>query len=78
MDMQQMLEEYAVRSVRQQWAFARDHGEWVIEGEKWYSSNARFASFLIVMAVTDPDAAPHARATQIIVPADTPGVDGSA
>lgn len=28
MDMQQMLEEYAVRSVRQQWAFARDHGEW--------------------------------------------------
>jgi hypothetical protein len=28
MDMQQMLEEYAVRNVRQQWAFARDHGEW--------------------------------------------------
>jgi acyl-CoA dehydrogenase len=27
------------------------------------------------MAVTDPDADPHARATQIIVPADTPGVD---
>jgi alkylation response protein AidB-like acyl-CoA dehydrogenase len=27
------------------------------------------------MAVTDPDAGPHARATQIIVPADTPGVD---
>jgi hypothetical protein len=28
MDMQQMLEEYAVRGVRQKWAFARDHGEW--------------------------------------------------
>jgi hypothetical protein len=28
MDMQQMLDEYAVRSVRQRWAFARDHGEW--------------------------------------------------
>ena len=28
MDMQQMLEEYEVRSVRQRWAFARDHGEW--------------------------------------------------
>jgi alkylation response protein AidB-like acyl-CoA dehydrogenase len=27
------------------------------------------------MAVTDPDAHPHSRATQIIVPADTPGVD---
>jgi acyl-CoA dehydrogenase len=28
-----------------------------------------------VMAVTDPDGPPHARATQILVPADTPGVD---
>ena len=28
MDVQQMLDEYAVRSVRQRWAFARDHGEW--------------------------------------------------
>ncbi|MYF50413.1 MAG: acyl-CoA dehydrogenase, partial [Gammaproteobacteria bacterium] len=30
--------------------------EWVINGEKWFSSNARYASFLIVMAVTDPEA----------------------
>ena len=29
---------------------------WVINGEKWFSSNAHLASFLIVMAVTDPDA----------------------
>ena len=33
----------------------RDGDEWVINGEKWFSSNARFASFFIVMAVTDPD-----------------------
>ena len=33
-----------------------DGDEWVINGEKWFSSNARYASFLIVMAVTDPDA----------------------
>ena len=32
-----------------------DGDEWVINGEKWFSSNARFAAFLIVMAVTDPD-----------------------
>ena len=32
------------------------------------------ADFLIVMAVTDPDARPHQRASMIIVPADTPGV----
>ena len=33
----------------------RDGDEWVINGEKWFSSNARFAEFLIVMAVTDPE-----------------------
>jgi acyl-CoA dehydrogenase len=53
----------------------RDGDEWVIDGHKWFSSGAQGAAFGIVMAVTDPDAAPHARATQIIVPADTPGVD---
>ena len=34
-----------------------DGDEWVINGEKWFSSHASFASFLIVLAVTDPDAA---------------------
>ena len=53
----------------------RDGDDWVIDGHKWFSSGADGAAFGIVMAVTDPDAGPHARATQIIVPADTPGVD---
>src|SRR6476659_6002553 len=53
----------------------RDGDEWVIDGHKWFSSGAEGAAFGIVMAVTDPDADPHGRATQIIVPADTPGVD---
>jgi acyl-CoA dehydrogenase len=53
----------------------RDGDEWVIDGHKWFSSGAEGAAFGIVMAVTDPDAHPHGRATQIIVPADTPGVD---
>ena len=53
----------------------RDGDEWVIDGHKWFSSGADGAAFGIVMAVSDPDASPHARATQIIVPADTPGVD---
>src|SRR6201989_3242627 len=44
----------------------RDGDEWVIEGEKWFSSNARFAEFFIVMAVTDPDAAPHARMSMLV------------
>jgi acyl-CoA dehydrogenase len=53
----------------------RDGDEWVIDGHKWFSSGAEGAAFGIVMAVTDPDADPHRRATQIIVPADTPGVE---
>jgi alkylation response protein AidB-like acyl-CoA dehydrogenase len=53
----------------------RDGDEWVIDGHKWFSSGAERAAFGIVMAVTDPDAEPHRRATQIVVPADTPGVE---
>jgi len=53
----------------------RDGDEWVIDGHKWFSSGADGAAFGIVMAVTAPDAHPHARATQIIVPADTHGVE---
>ena len=49
--------------------------EWVINGEKWFSSNARYASFLIVMAVTDPEAPPYQRMSMFIVPSDTPGID---
>jgi acyl-CoA dehydrogenase len=53
----------------------RDGDDWVIDGHKWFSSAADGAAFGIVMAVTDPDADAHTRATQILVPADTPGVD---
>src|SRR3954470_19606230 len=49
--------------------------DWVIDGHKWFSSGAEGAAFGIVMAVTDPEAPPHRRASQILVPADTPGVE---
>ncbi|MCR5979803.1 acyl-CoA dehydrogenase [Gordonia jinghuaiqii] len=52
-----------------------DGDHWVINGEKWFSSHASFASFLIVMAVTDPDADRHHRASMFVVPADTPGIE---
>jgi len=51
----------------------RDGDDWVINGHKWFTSAAIGASFAIVMAVTDPDAEPHRRMSQIIVPTDTPG-----
>jgi acyl-CoA dehydrogenase len=53
----------------------RDGDEWVINGEKWFSSNARYASFLIVMCVTDPDAPIYAGTSMLLVPTDTPGVN---
>ncbi len=53
----------------------RDGDDWVIDGHKWFSSGADGAAFGIVMAVTDPDAPPHGRASQILVPVDTPGVE---
>src|SRR4051812_9021074 len=34
----------------------RDGDEWVINGHKWFTSNGSIADFLIVMAVTDPEA----------------------
>jgi len=50
-----------------------DGDHWVISGRKWFTSSADGATFAIVMAVTNPDAPPYARASQIIVPTDTPG-----
>lgn len=53
----------------------QDGDEWVINGEKWFASNARFASFFIIMVNTDLDAAPYRRQSMFIVPADTPGIE---
>jgi acyl-CoA dehydrogenase len=49
-------------------------GGWIINGHKWFSSNGSIADFLIVMAVSDPEARPHQRASMFIVDAGTPGV----
>ncbi|HEX4458817.1 MAG TPA: acyl-CoA dehydrogenase family protein [Polyangia bacterium] len=46
----------------------KDGDDYVIDGHKWFTSSADGAAFAIVMAVTDADAAPHLRASQIIVP----------
>jgi acyl-CoA dehydrogenase len=53
----------------------RDGDEWVINGEKWFSSNLRFATFAIVMAVTDPDVPIYQGASMFLVPTDTPGIN---
>jgi acyl-CoA dehydrogenase len=55
---------------------ARREGDYyVINGHKWFTSGAIGASFAIAMVVTDPEAAPHKRASMLIVPTDAPGFD---
>ncbi len=51
----------------------KEGDEYVINGQKWYSTGADGAEFSIVMAVTNPEAAPHMRASMILVPTVTPG-----
>ena len=53
----------------------RDGDDWVLNGHKWFISNASTADFVIVVAVTDPDAPRHRRTSQFIVPIDAPGLD---
>ena len=53
----------------------RDGDDYVINGRKWFTTAADGAAFAIVMAVTDPDAPRHQRASQIIVPTDTKGFE---
>lgn len=53
----------------------KDGNDYVINGHKWFTSSADGAAFAVVMAVTNPDAAPHKRASQILVPLDSPGYE---
>ena len=54
-----------------------DGDEWVLNGEKWWSSGAGDprCSLYITMTLTDPDAAPHARHSMLLMPAATKGVN---
>jgi len=61
-------QQFACRAVR-------DGDDWVINGEKWFSSSLRHAAFAIVMAVTDPDVPVYHGASMFLVPTDTPGVN---
>jgi len=52
-----------------------DGDDWVINGWKFFSSNANTAAFLIVMVVTNPDVSPYQGMSMFLLPTDTPGVN---
>lgn len=54
---------------------ARDGDDWIINGYKFFSSNAKTASFLIVMAVTNTEVSPYQGMSMFLVPTDIPGVN---
>ena len=53
----------------------RDGDEWVINGEKWFASHARFAAFLLVMLVTDSTVPIHQGASIFLVERERPGLE---
>lgn len=53
----------------------RDGDQFVLDGRKWFTTGADGAAFAVVMAVTDPAAEPHRRASMLLVPTDTPGLE---
>ncbi|MCS5658647.1 MAG: acyl-CoA dehydrogenase family protein [Dehalococcoidia bacterium] len=52
----------------------KDGDEYVINGQKMYTSSAHYASHIYLMARTDPDAPKHRGISIFIFPMDTPGI----
>jgi acyl-CoA dehydrogenase len=51
----------------------KDGEDYVINGQKWYTTAADGAQFAVVMALTNPENPQYLQASMIIVPTDTPG-----
>jgi len=53
----------------------KDGEEWVINGHKWFITNASVADIVLVFAETNPEGRPHRHASVFVVPTGTPGMD---
>jgi len=52
-----------------------DGDEWVIDGQKIWTSHANDSTWIYVLARTEPDASKHRGLSMLVVPMDTPGLD---
>jgi alkylation response protein AidB-like acyl-CoA dehydrogenase len=59
----------ATRAVR------TDDGGWLVDGQKVWSSGARFADYGLLLARTDPEVVKQAGLTMFLVPMDAPGIE---
>jgi alkylation response protein AidB-like acyl-CoA dehydrogenase len=53
----------------------RDGDDWVINGQKMFTSGANVAQYVFLLTRTDPNAKKHRGLTMFLVPFDTPGVE---
>jgi alkylation response protein AidB-like acyl-CoA dehydrogenase len=53
----------------------RDGDDWVIDGQKMFTTMAHEAHYVFLLARTDPDAPKHKGLTMFLVPMDTPGIE---
>jgi alkylation response protein AidB-like acyl-CoA dehydrogenase len=50
-------------------------GDWIINGQKMFTSGAELASYVILITRTDPDVPKHEGITVFLVPLDKPGIE---
>ncbi len=53
----------------------RDGDEWVINGQKVWTTQAQYADYVFLLARTDPTAPAHGGISYLLVPMDQPGVE---
>jgi len=53
----------------------RDGDDWIIDGQKMFTSGANLASYVFLIARTDPEAPKHRGITMFLVPLDVPGIE---
>lgn len=53
----------------------RDGDEWIINGQKVWTTLAHISDYAVLIARTDPEAVKHAGISMFILPMDTPGVE---
>jgi alkylation response protein AidB-like acyl-CoA dehydrogenase len=53
----------------------RDGENWVVDGQKVWTSGARFAQYGLLLARTDPEVPKQAGITAFLLPLDSPGVE---